>query len=245
MPCRARFLVPARAIGEDQGGRYLLVVNQDDIVEQRYVKAAEQVGDLRVISSASSRRRPRRHRRPLAGPRRDEGHAETRPTLDAIGSTVADMMSKFFIEHPVLANVLAIVMVLLGAVAALSRCRSPQYPNVVPPTVQVTTRYPGASAADRDRHHRPADRAAGQRRRPHALHAVDQRRRRHLQADGDLRHRLRSEHRSGAGAEPRADRHGLAAAIGADPGRHRPEKNTALLQIVTLDSPTGSTTACS
>jgi hydrophobic/amphiphilic exporter-1 (mainly G- bacteria), HAE1 family len=54
------------------------------------------------------------------------------------------MMPKFFIERPVLANVLAIVMVLIGAVALYSLPVS-QYPNIVPPTVQVTTRYPGAS----------------------------------------------------------------------------------------------------
>ncbi|MBV8189459.1 MAG: efflux RND transporter permease subunit [Alphaproteobacteria bacterium] len=53
-------------------------------------------------------------------------------------------MSKFFIEHPVLANVLAIVLVLLGAVC-LFRLPISEYPNVVPPTVQVTTSYPGAS----------------------------------------------------------------------------------------------------
>ncbi len=55
------------------------------------------------------------------------------------------MISKFFIERPVLANVLAIIMVLVGAVA-LYALPVAQYPNVVPPTVSVTTRYPGASA---------------------------------------------------------------------------------------------------
>src|SRR5215469_15356184 len=55
------------------------------------------------------------------------------------------MISKFFIERPVLANVLAILMILIGAVA-LYGLPVAQYPNVVPPTVQVTTRYPGASA---------------------------------------------------------------------------------------------------
>jgi HAE1 family hydrophobic/amphiphilic exporter-1 len=53
-------------------------------------------------------------------------------------------MAKFFIERPVLANVLAIVLVLLGMVS-LYRLPVSQYPNIVPPTVQVTTRYPGAS----------------------------------------------------------------------------------------------------
>src|ERR1700741_2740700 len=55
------------------------------------------------------------------------------------------MISKFFIERPVLANVLAILMVVIGAVA-LFGLPVAQYPDVVPPTVQVTTRYPGASA---------------------------------------------------------------------------------------------------
>ncbi|HXT82342.1 MAG TPA: efflux RND transporter permease subunit [Acetobacteraceae bacterium] len=54
-------------------------------------------------------------------------------------------MSKFFIEHPVLANVLAIVLVLIGVICVF-RLPVAQYPNIVPPTVQVTTRYPGASA---------------------------------------------------------------------------------------------------
>jgi HAE1 family hydrophobic/amphiphilic exporter-1 len=55
------------------------------------------------------------------------------------------MFSKFFIERPVLANVIAIILVVLGIVAAYTLPVA-QYPNVVPPTVQVTTRYPGASA---------------------------------------------------------------------------------------------------
>jgi len=55
------------------------------------------------------------------------------------------MFAKFFILRPVLSNVLAIVLVLIGAVAVFTLPIS-QYPNIVPPTVQVTTRYPGASA---------------------------------------------------------------------------------------------------
>ena len=55
------------------------------------------------------------------------------------------MISDFFIRRPVLANVLAILMVVIGIVA-LFALPVAQYPDVVPPTVQVTTRYPGASA---------------------------------------------------------------------------------------------------
>jgi HAE1 family hydrophobic/amphiphilic exporter-1 len=55
------------------------------------------------------------------------------------------MISKFFIERPVLANVLAILFVLIGGVALIDLPVA-QYPDIVPPTVQVTTTYAGASA---------------------------------------------------------------------------------------------------
>ncbi len=42
-------LVPDAALGSDQGGRYLLVVNKDNIVEQRTVQPGQLIGDLRVI----------------------------------------------------------------------------------------------------------------------------------------------------------------------------------------------------
>lgn len=54
-------------------------------------------------------------------------------------------MSKFFIERPVLANVIALFIVFLGIVAIVVLPIS-QYPAIVPPTIQVTTTYPGADA---------------------------------------------------------------------------------------------------
>lgn len=54
-------------------------------------------------------------------------------------------MSKFFIERPVLANVIACLFVLLGLVAIKALPIS-QYPPIVPPTIQVTANYPGADA---------------------------------------------------------------------------------------------------
>jgi RND family efflux transporter MFP subunit len=44
-------LVPDAALGSDQGGRYLLVVGKDDVVEQRKVTIGPRVGELRVIDS--------------------------------------------------------------------------------------------------------------------------------------------------------------------------------------------------
>ena len=56
------------------------------------------------------------------------------------------MFSRFFIERPVLANVIAIVTMLVGVVA-LQTLPVEQYPEITPPTVQVTAVYPGANAA--------------------------------------------------------------------------------------------------
>src|ERR1700747_1617452 len=54
-------------------------------------------------------------------------------------------LSHFFIEHPRFAAVVSIFIVLFG-VAAAAFLPVAQYPNIVPPTVQITASYPGASA---------------------------------------------------------------------------------------------------
>ncbi len=54
-------------------------------------------------------------------------------------------MSRFFIERPVLANVLAVITVIIGFISYY-RLPVEQYPPIVPPTIQVSARYPGASA---------------------------------------------------------------------------------------------------
>jgi len=48
---RNALLVPDRSLQEDQGGRYLLIVNKDNVVEQRYVQLGQLDGALRVITS--------------------------------------------------------------------------------------------------------------------------------------------------------------------------------------------------
>jgi hydrophobic/amphiphilic exporter-1 (mainly G- bacteria), HAE1 family len=55
------------------------------------------------------------------------------------------MFSRFFIQRPVLANVIAMLTLLIGGIAFYVLPIA-QYPDVVPPTVQVSARYPGASA---------------------------------------------------------------------------------------------------
>lgn len=54
-------------------------------------------------------------------------------------------MIKFFLDRPVFANVLSLIILILGAVA-LWALPVTQYPPITPPTVQVVTHYPGANA---------------------------------------------------------------------------------------------------
>ena len=54
-------------------------------------------------------------------------------------------MSRFFIERPIFATVLAIILVIAGLVSA-TILPIAQYPEISPPTVTITATYPGASA---------------------------------------------------------------------------------------------------
>src|SRR5262245_37056072 len=55
------------------------------------------------------------------------------------------MLARFFIDRPVLAWVISIVILLLGAVAA-GRLPVAEYPEITPPTIRVTAMYPGADS---------------------------------------------------------------------------------------------------
>src|ERR1700727_836305 len=54
-------------------------------------------------------------------------------------------LTHFFIEHPRFAVVINVFFTLFG-LAAMAPLPIAQYPDIVPPTVQITTSYPGASA---------------------------------------------------------------------------------------------------
>lgn len=55
------------------------------------------------------------------------------------------MLSKFFIDRPIFATVLAIIMVIVGLVT-VKTLPIAQYPDITPPTVMVNAAYPGADA---------------------------------------------------------------------------------------------------
>jgi multidrug efflux pump len=54
-------------------------------------------------------------------------------------------MSRFFIDRPIFAWVIAIVIMLAGALA-INNLPIAQYPTIAPPSVRISTSYPGASA---------------------------------------------------------------------------------------------------
>src|SRR6202521_4153883 len=55
------------------------------------------------------------------------------------------MLARFFIDRPVLAWVISIVIILLGSIAA-ALLPIAEYPEITPPNVRVTANYPGANA---------------------------------------------------------------------------------------------------
>src|SRR3979409_2703296 len=54
-------------------------------------------------------------------------------------------MARFFIDRPIFAIVIAILIMVAGALS-LFTLPIEQYPTIAPPSVQITTTYPGASA---------------------------------------------------------------------------------------------------
>ncbi|MBQ1337710.1 MAG: efflux RND transporter permease subunit, partial [Thermoguttaceae bacterium] len=54
-------------------------------------------------------------------------------------------MARFFIDRPIFASVLSILIVLVGVIAYFSLPLA-QYPNVAPPTISVSASYSGSNA---------------------------------------------------------------------------------------------------
>src|SRR5262249_1976453 len=106
-------------------------------------------------------RRGRPHRRP-ARPRRyktgRQGDRETRRqeyqraaeikrslVSLLVSSSGCEMVSRFFIDRPIFATVLSLVITLVGGIA-LYYLPISQYPRITPPGVTISIAYPGASA---------------------------------------------------------------------------------------------------
>ena len=152
-PAGAGLLLPDAAVVLDQSQHLVMTVAADGTVVPKIVETGDLRGGLRVIRSGLEPERPRRHRR--AGARRSRHQSRApgrrhplrrrrrRPRLRQEPCTVR--LTHFFIDRPIFATVLCVFVTLIG-LGALAILPVAQYPEIVPPTVQITTTYPGASA---------------------------------------------------------------------------------------------------
>ena len=130
--------------------------------------------------------------------------------------------SHFFIDRPIFATVVSIVITLTGAIALLGLPIA-QYPQITPPAIQVSIVYPGASAQV------VADTVAAP--IEQQVNGVEGMLYMSSQmgndgsyiVDGHLRRRHEPEHGLGDGAEPRDAGHAAPAHPGAEPGHHDPQ----------------------
>ena len=134
-------LLPDTAIATDQSRKIVFVVKDDDTVEARAVVLGPLDDGLRVIREGPQAGGPRHRRRHPARPRRRQGQpAQGRDRRQQVMN-----LGRLSINQPILAMVLSIVLLIVGALAYRTLPVA-EYPEVVPPTVVVTAQYPGASA---------------------------------------------------------------------------------------------------
>ena len=154
--------MPQTAVAQNETGRFVWVVDGDGKAvpapDPRRQLARRRLGGARRPQA----RRPRDRRQPRAPASRRAGQPRNGRSR----------CRKFFIHRPVFAGVIAIVIVLAGLLAAKLLAVA-QYPEIAPPTVLITTSYPGASAETLVAHRRRADRGAALRRGEAVLLQLD------------------------------------------------------------------------
>ena len=135
-------VIPKIAISQGPLGPFVYVIEKDNVARARPVRIYRELPDGYIV------------RKGLAAGDRIvvDGVIRVRPgnVVNPVPFTAARrgrqaMISKFFIDRPVFASVLSIVIVLAGLVAMRVLPIS-QYPQIVPPEVVVSATYPGATA---------------------------------------------------------------------------------------------------
>ena len=231
-------LIPDEAIVTDQTRRLVYVVGKDGVVAQRPVETGPLVIGLRVVKSGLSASdsvvldglaslQPGMQVdasivqiKPSAAdtsPRRRRSRRRLPPKPRRVS---AMKFPHFFIERPIFASVLSILIVVFGIVA-YPDLPVAQYPEIAPPTVVVSANYPGATAETL------AETVATP--LEESINGVEDMLYMSSSSTGDgvahdHRH-VRAGHEcrpgAGAGAEPRRDRRAAPAGRGAPDRRHR------------------------
>ena len=157
-------LIPERALATDQDMKFVYVVGSDGIATRRNVELGNQRGDMRIVTTGLEGRRAGDRQGSAARAAGPEGRgrigvakvaaaAPAEPARDEAcgGSTerrepgAVAGMANFFINRPIFAAVISVVITLAGGIAVMLLPVA-QYPEITPPTVQVNCTYPGASA---------------------------------------------------------------------------------------------------
>ena len=233
-------LVPQRAVQQGAKGHFAWVVNKEGKAEQRPVVVGDWYGDGWFVSEGlkpgdqlvvDGGQRLSPGATVIVALRRRRGHCRRGAAASAAASCPggaerarrqtragARMFSRFFIERPIFAAVVAILLCLAGLVS-MTVLPVQQYPAITPVQVTVQATYPGADSKTLADTRGLADRGADQRRRQHALHEQHQLGHRPAGADRVLLAGHRPRHRPGAGAEPRQPGAAAAARGGAAAGR--------------------------
>ncbi len=147
-------LVPDEAIGSDQNERVVYVVGKDGGITTKPVRLGPKLYGYRVIRDGLDgsetlvinglmRLRPGVKVAPQTVELPPD-RPDTAPEL-RFGGARAMRFSHFFVERPIFASVLSIVLLIVGGIAYF-QLPVAQYPEIAPPTIVVRTAYPGADA---------------------------------------------------------------------------------------------------
>ena len=227
-------LVPDSAIASDQASKIVFTVADDGTVGVKRVELGPIVDGLRVIRSGLTptdrivieglqRARPGQKVTPEMGKIEAVAPASGETELQITTEAAVVGFSHFFIDRPIFAAVISILLTLVGAIS-FRALPITEYPEIAPPTVVVNATFAGASAeviaqtvaAPIEQEINGVD---------NMIYVVSQST--GNGAAGDQRRvPAGNQYRSGAsaGAEPRLDRAAAIAAGGAAHRRHRAQE---------------------
>ena len=243
-------MVPQVAVMQGPNGKFVFVVSPDDTAQPKPIQVGDWYGDQWIVNSGlepGDRGGGGRRGAPATGRTgTDSPGGATRARVGESAQRHAaqtlrgrPMISHFFIDRPVFAAVISIILTLAG-LSAMGVLPIAQYPEITPVQVTVSATYPGASA----------DVVSQSVAAPieQQVNSVDNLMYMYSSSSSTgnmtlnvfFRHRHRSRHRPGQRAK--SGESGLAAATGSgvQTGVQVQTKSSTFLMVIAIYSPDGS-----